>query len=268
MRDDHTPTEPTTGTGSAAPSATGTVTRTDAHARSFGAVADDYERGRPGYPATIAAWLVPEDARRVVDLGAGTGKFTRTLVPLAAEVVAVEPDPGMRARFADALPEVPVLDGSGEHLPLEDGSVDAVLVAQAWHWVDVDAASREVARVLRPGGVLGLVWNLRDETVPWVAALGDAMTTGQGHPETALRPVVAAPFAGLEHHAVDWVHEQSRADVVAMVASRSYVSTLPPDERDAVLRRVTDLLDTHPALRGRDTVPVPYTAHAFRATRP
>ncbi|GAB2581560.1 hypothetical protein GCM10027168_12860 [Streptomyces capparidis] len=140
-------------------------------AASFGAAAAAYERGRPPYPPEAVAWLVPEDARRVVDLGAGTGKLTRALRAPGREVVAVEPSPGMREQFSRVLPDVPVLAGAGESVPLPDSSVDALVCAQAWHWVDPERAIPEAARVLRPGGRLGLVWNTRDVSVPWVAEL-------------------------------------------------------------------------------------------------
>ena len=124
------------------------------HARSFGSAVDAYEHGRPGYPAAVADWLVPSGSQRLVDVGAGTGKFTRTLLGRGAEVVAVEPDPAMRARLAALLPDVRAVDGTGEAMPLPDGSADAVTFAQSWHWVDPVAGVAEVARVLRPGGVL------------------------------------------------------------------------------------------------------------------
>src|SRR3954463_6996445 len=138
---------------------------------SFGDAAALYERARPGYPQGALDWLLPAGARRVLDLGAGTGKLTRLLVERGLDVVAVEPLAGMRAQFARMLPGVPLLDGTAEALPLADASVDAVVLGQAWHWVDPDLASPEVARVLVPGGRLGLVWNLRDPRAAWVAEL-------------------------------------------------------------------------------------------------
>ena len=121
-------------------------------AASFGQAADVYERGRPSYPAEAVEWLLPLGARHVVDLGAGTGKLTRVLLPRASQVTAVEPSEGMRAALEQAVPEARSLAGSAESMPLDDASVDAVFVAQAWHWVDPRAAVPEVARVLRPGG--------------------------------------------------------------------------------------------------------------------
>src|SRR5690606_31635189 len=120
-------------------------------ARSFGAAAEEYERGRPSYPAEAIAWLVPEDARVVVDVGAGTGKMTRALGAPGREVIAVEPSAGMREQFARVLPEVELLMGAAEAIPLPDATADVLVYAQAWHWVDPERAIPEAARVLRPG---------------------------------------------------------------------------------------------------------------------
>ena len=140
---------------------------------SFGSAAAAYERGRPSYPPEAIDWLLPPGARRVLDLGAGTGKLTTRLVERGLDVVAVDPIPDMLEVLRASLPETPALEGTAEEIPLEDNSVDAVLVAQAWHWVDPQRAVPEVARVLRPGGRLGLVWNTRDERLGWVRELGE-----------------------------------------------------------------------------------------------
>src|SRR3954452_2306324 len=142
---------------------------------SFGAAAQVYERARPGYPPEAVDLLLAPGARRVADVGAGTGKFSRLLVAAGLDVVAVEPDARMRAELARVLPGVPVLEGSAEALPLEDSGVDAVVVAQAWHWVDPARALPEVARVLSPGGGLGVVWNERTLGEPWVDSLEELL---------------------------------------------------------------------------------------------
>ena len=140
-------------------------------ARAFGAEAEAYELGRPGYPRAAIEFCIGERPQRVLDLGAGTGKLTAELLALGHEVVAVEPLEPMRARIPA---EAEALDGSAESIPLEDASVDAVAVGQAFHWFDQAAALAEIVRVLRPGGSLGLLWNLLDDDVPWVAAVADA----------------------------------------------------------------------------------------------
>ncbi len=144
--------------------------------------AAEYERGRPSYPAEAVAWLVPGDATAVADVGAGTGKLTAALAAPGAPSSPSTPTPRCSRRCAAALPGVATLEGTGESLPLADASMDAVTFGQSWHWVDPVRGSAEVARVLRPGGVLGLIWNVRDERVAWVAELsrGDAPQRGRG----------------------------------------------------------------------------------------
>ncbi|HEY0719127.1 MAG TPA: class I SAM-dependent methyltransferase [Streptosporangiaceae bacterium] len=248
----------------------------EAHARSFGTAAATYERGRPPYPPEALDWLLPPGARRVLDLGAGTGKLTRELVARGLDVVAVEPLEGMREQLSQVLPGTTVLDGSAELLPLPDGSVDAVLAAQAWHWVTPERAAPEVARVLVTGGTLGLVWNERDEGEPWVTELNqivseqgrklaaDAMRVGNDHDH----PRVGPPFGPLELHQVRWAHQTSVPEVVDMIASRSYVILLPADQRDRLLTSVRQLLLTHPGLAGRPGIAFPYVTWCWRTRRP
>src|SRR6218665_193187 len=148
-------------------------------ATSFGAEAGHYEAGRPEYPFEAVAWMLepmPAGSRRIVDVGAGTGKLTRVLAAAPdAEIVAVDPDASMLAALRKAVPGVPTFSGTAESLPLPDAGVDAVVLGQAWHWVDPVAASAEIGRVTRSGGVLGLIWNLRDERADWVRRLTEIM---------------------------------------------------------------------------------------------
>jgi SAM-dependent methyltransferase len=238
------------------------------HANSFGAVADVYERGRPSYPPEAIDWLVPAHATRVADLGAGTGKLTRQLRERGLDVIAVEPSAGMREQLRRAVPGVPVLGGTGEQIPLGDHSVDAVLVAQAWHWVDPERAVPEVARVLAPGGRLGLLWNRRIEDEDWVGELSTIIGS-RGTPGSTPHPAgIGPPFSPVERRSVEWLHRLSRAEMTDWVASRSYVITLPDAQRHRVLSQVRDLLDTHPALAGGDEIALHMVTLCFRADLP
>ncbi|HEY2305288.1 MAG TPA: methyltransferase domain-containing protein [Streptosporangiaceae bacterium] len=234
-------------------------------ANSFGAVADVYERGRPSYPAEAIDWLIPARALRVADVGAGTGKLTRQLRDRGLDVIAVEPSAGMREELHRAVPGVPVLAGTGEHIPLADGTVDVVTVAQAWHWVDPERAVPEVARVLAPGGRLALLWNRRVEDEEWVADLS-TIVGSRGTPGSSRHfPEIGPPFAPVERRSVDWVYRLSRAEMIDWVASRSYVITLPDERRHEVLAQVQNLLDTHPALAGEDEITLNMVTRCSRA---
>ncbi|WP_430785467.1 class I SAM-dependent methyltransferase [Actinoplanes sp. G11-F43] len=209
------------------------------HAASFGSVAGAYHRGRPTYPVSAVEWVVPRGARRVLDLGAGTGKFTELLTAAGLTVVAVEPSAEMRSRITV---DAEILAGTGERVPLPDHSVDAIVCAQAWHWVDPARAVPEMARVLRPGGTLSLVWNVRDHAEPWVAALDDVLRR-HTRDEIDTEPVLGEPFGPPERTEIRWRHVLSRAALLDMVQSRSYVIVLPADERRDLLADVTELLD-------------------------
>jgi SAM-dependent methyltransferase len=237
-------------------------------ARSFGAAAAEYERGRPPYPAEALGWLLPAGARRVLDLGAGTGKLTRQLVERGLDVVAVEPSEGMRRELARVLPGTRALAGSAEQIPLEDGTVDAVLVAQAWHWVDPVRAVPEVARVLSPGGTLGLLWNIRDERHAWVAELGRLIHQSADQDVRSTSPRVGPPFPPVERFDVGWTYQLTAPVLLDMVASRSYIITAPADERNAVLDRVRDLLGSHPDLAGQRGIAMPYVTRCSRTRLP
>jgi SAM-dependent methyltransferase len=236
------------------------------HASSFGQAADRYQRGRPEYPESAVEWLVPRQARRVLDLAAGTGKLTRPLAAAGLRVVAVEPSERMRELLAAAVPRALVLAGSAEKIPLADGAVDAVVVGQAWHWFDLTLAVPEIARVLVRDGTLGLAWNVRDESEPWVAALGRIMHQHSGQViDTA--PDIGEPFGLAERMEIRWSRVMTRADILDMVASRSYVITMPDRERDELLGDVADLLSEHPGTRGRDEIVLPYITRCTRVRR-
>jgi len=256
-------------------------------ARSFGPVATTYDRVRPGYPPDGVSWLLeasgpasgvggPDASRRaagmprrkVLDLGAGTGALTRDLVARGLDVVAVEPDPHMRAVLEERVPRADVRAGSAEDLPVEDGSVDVVVGAQMWHWVDVPRATAEVARVLRHGGTFGLLWNLRDERVEWMAELGSVFGGEDAHRHAAnVRLPAGSPFTAVAARDFRWSQELAPADIVDLVATRSHVAVLPEAERAEVLARVGDFVASHPAVAGRGRIVVPYVTSCWRATR-
>ncbi|WP_019181195.1 class I SAM-dependent methyltransferase [Microbacterium yannicii] len=244
--------------------------------RSFGSVAAAYEAGRPDYPREAVDWMLapvqhPGRALRVADVGAGTGKLTRTIVEAGAEVVAIDPDAEMLVALRASVHGVPTFAGTAERMPLPDASLDAVLLGQAWHWVDPAVASAEVGRVLRSGGVLGLVWNIRDDAEPWVAQLTAAMHGS--HAEQMIAedgPTVEAPLGPLENRTWSWTRTLDREGLVQMVSSRSYVITASSEDRARVLGAVGDLFDANRRVdeSGAEVVDLPYLTHAFRGIRP
>ena len=232
---------------------------------SFGTAAGDYVKGRPGYPPDAVAWLLAGVTGAVADVGAGTGKLTAEIAAQGFDVMAIDPDAGMLEALAEALPAVPRAVGTGESLPLADGSVGALTFGQSWHWVDATAASAEAARVIAPGGVLGLIWNVRDESVEWVAALGRAMTASKAESMISSDEVaVDAPFGAPEERQWRWERPMTLDEVRAMVRSRSYYIIGDEDFRARVDRDVDAVL----AGLGADAIGMPYVTYAFRATRP
>ncbi len=234
-------------------------------AASFSGVADAYERARPGYPEDAVLWLAGAEPCDVVDLGAGTGKLTRSLVDLGHRVTAVEPLPEMITQLRSAVPEAAAVEGGAEAIPLPDGSADVVTVAQAFHWFDHGPALVEIARVLRPGGRIALVWNVRDESDAWVGKLSDAMVGRTGLEYGATEPIDASGrFGPVAHAAFSHVHEVDREMLQELVRSRSYCAVLSEEERAPVLQNVDDLFTEH----ARDgLLSLPYLTECFRATR-
>jgi len=234
-----------------------------AQAASFDAAAHTYERARPGYPEEAVAWLLESQPRDVLDLGAGTGKLTRALADRVDTIHAVDPSPNMLAQLSAAVPSARTAVGTAEEIPLPDASVDAVLAAQAWHWVDPERAVPQVRRVLRPGGVLGLIWNVRDESVPWVAQLTQIM-----HGSAAERYVaedrVPQDLGPTERLTVRWERPFTRESLLDLVASRSYVITATPQVRSEILDRVSELLASHPDLADPGGWRIPYRTAAYR----
>jgi SAM-dependent methyltransferase len=242
-----------------------------ARARSFGAVAASYAAVRPDWPAPTAAWLVAADLPGrdrpldVLDLGAGTGKLTATLVAAGHRVMAADADAAMLAQLRQDLPQVPVHVAGAEALPLPDAGFDAVTVAQAWHWFDPAAAAAECARVLRPGGVLGIGWHRLDDRVPWLAEL----TEITGRQQDAVAPSrdggvrLPPPFGPVAHAVLAYQLRTSPAGLRQLAGTWSYVNTSP---------RLQQILDGVEALARRVAGPdggltVPHLTHCYRAVR-
>ena len=236
-----------------------------------------YERGRPGYPAGAVDELVRVlgvgPGATVLDLAAGSGKLTRQLVPAGATLLAVEPSAAMRERLAGLAAGVRVLAGTAEAVPVPDGAVDAVTVAQAFHWFDGPKAVAELHRVLRPGGRVGLLWNVRDESVPWMAAVsaildghaGDAPRYRDGRWRAAFD--AAAGFTPLQVRRFRHRHELDRAALGDRFASISFVAALPDTTRARVLAEIEEVAAAEPSLAGPGPVTVPYRTDLFWTER-
>lgn len=236
----------------------------DVAARGFEAGAAAYEMARPGYPDDALALLVEElgmgPGTTVCDLAAGTGKLTRRLVATGATVLAVEPVEGMRRQLATVLPGVEAVEGTAEAIPRPDASVDVVTVAQAFHWFDAPVALTEIARVLRPGGGLALLWNERDETSAWVAEMSRII---KWHDRTVSRyqhvswPDILAEsgrFDPLQERTIAWDQVMTRDVLAARVRSISYIAVMPVPERERLVAEVTNLVGRLP-----EPFPMPYT---------
>ena len=236
-------------------------------AGSFEHGAADYAASRPDYPDAAVDWAIPPGARDVLDLAAGTGKLTTSLVARGLDVVAVEPSAAMRAELTRLLPHVRALPGTADATGLADESVDAVTVAQAWHWFDPATASAEIARVLRPGGRVTVLWNVRDETEPWVAAFGELLHRDDSLVSHYVRPAFGPGLEAVEAGEFRWTQRFRPASLRALAASRSFLLTMPPDERESRLAEVDTLVATHPDLAGQDVVDLPHVTLAWRATR-
>jgi len=232
-------------------------------ARSFGGVADAYDRGRPTYPREAAVWLTSEKPLSVLELGAGTGKLTEQLVALGHDVHATEPDPKMLAILDRNLPDVRLSRAPAEEIPAGDASYDVVVSAQAFHWFDPDRALPEIARVLRPHGRLSLVWNQRDERIPWVKRLGRIIGTQEHLTDPGELLERAKLFGSVEQESFRFWQVVDRRSVQDLVRSRSNVAVLPPGEQEAKMAEVLAFYDDYG--RGMDGMQLPYTASCFRS---
>ncbi|MFY9587624.1 MAG: methyltransferase domain-containing protein [Actinomycetota bacterium] len=251
-----------------------TIDRTAAEGFSAGAAS--YQRARPDYPDEAVAFLAERfgivAGKRLVDLGAGTGKFTSCLTATGARIVAVEPVEDMRGRI-DAGASVHVVGGTAETIPLRDGCADAVVAAQAFHWFDGPRALAEMHRILVPGGGLGLVWNARDRSSAWVAEMSDIVdqygNAIRRHETEEWRDAFdgATGFSPLEMTPFPNPQEVDEDQVLDRVASTSFIAILPDDERSGVLDRVRALVRSHPDTRGRKRFTFAHETRVYTAVK-
>lgn len=234
----------------------------------FDRAADLYDRVRPGFAEEALEWVLPAGTRRVLDLGAGTGKLTESLAARGLDVVAIDPSPNMLARLQAKLPDVDARLATSEATGLPDADVDAIVVGSAFHWFARPEAEREMARVLRPGGVVGLLWNLRDPASPTVQAFHQAQaheteTVVWEHADVTLDPRWFGPTQYRQFpHAQTLRPEQ----LVELVESRSYVIAMAEPQRSQLLDQVRLFVATSPALAGRETFDLPYLTVVRRAS--
>jgi SAM-dependent methyltransferase len=249
------------------------VTDRQERAMSFGSIAEDYDGLRPQAPQQAVDWLVPPGCEVAVDVGAGTGLFTRTLVDRAAQVIAVEPDARMRKVLTARSPGVRVVEGCGESIPLADASANAVFVSSAWHWMDHERAVPEIGRVLRDGGRFGLIWTSRDRKVDWVRNLDGLRGQDTSQAESAdrfrrrLDVVLPAPpiFHNIARDTFGFVRTMTVEDVVAMLGTYSRVIVASPADRAQRLAEARAALQAR--FPGADVIEIPMRAWCRRADR-
>ena len=236
--------------------------------RSYGTVADVYDRTRPGYPEDAVDWLVGTQQRRILELGAGTGKLTRALRDRGHLVCATDPIRPMLRHLVANVDGVPAVQAAAEGLPFRDMSFDVVVAAQAFHWFDHAVAVPEIARVLRPRGTLALVWNERDDSVPWVRRLNAILGSYREEYEvsqTAEKISELGAFGPVEKETFRFWQLVDRDRLLGDVSTRSYVAAMEPADRDPLLARVGALYDEYG--RGADGMRMPYLTRCFRAER-
>ncbi|MGB3186062.1 MAG: class I SAM-dependent methyltransferase [Ornithinimicrobium sp.] len=250
---------------------------TSAPIGSFASGADRYDRLRPEAPSEAVDFCVPLEAADVVDIGAGTGKLTSALLAHGHRVVAVEPSASMREQLALRLPSLTILDTRAEATGLADRSVDVATFAQSWHWVDVPAASQEVARIVRPGGYLSMLWTMLDEEAPWVSRLQKAMhslqptgqspgTPGEGDELWEQQP--PGPFEPRQRHTHSWSQSMTRADLRDLVTTRSYYLESAAPEQAALVRAVGQAITADwPELNDDDVLDLPHVTTVLRYRR-
>lgn len=254
---------------------------------SFGGVATQYERYRPGPPIVAVDWFLPTPVGRVIDLGAGTGALSRLLADRADDVVAVEPDARMRAVLTEQVPGVRAVMGRGESIPLPDRCADAVLASSSWHWMDPIPTLNEVARVLVPGGIVGAVWSGPDpdgtflvearnllaaksegSTVTAVVAEGevaDVILGEASRPASSFELPPGVPFDPPHHQVFRWDVALNADELIGLLGTLSWIITMPDDRRERVTAQARRLLSELLGVEGDVTVDVAFRADAWRS---
>ena len=248
----------------------------EARRQSFGAIADDYARFRPGPPEEAVRWLVPADATDILEIGSGTGALTTRLAERAGHVRAVEPDARMRAVLAERVNGVEIVAGQAEDLPADDASFDVVIGSSMWHWVDEEVALAEVARVLRPGGTLALLWSGTDRSVGWMRALwagGVALSEEQIERADAdrrdrhrvhLDP--DSPFDPPETRVIRWNQAMTPDEVVGLAGTYSEIITMEPSQRRDYLAAIVRFIETQPVPTHQGAIDVPMRCRCWRTS--
>ncbi|MDX2204739.1 MAG: class I SAM-dependent methyltransferase [Hyphomicrobiaceae bacterium] len=248
-----------------------------AASKGFSEGADAYARGRPDYPPALVDWLARElglgPGKHALDLGSGTGKFLPILRATGAALIAVEPVAAMRAKLVEAHPDVAALDSTAQALPVADAALDAIVCATSFHWFASARVLAEMRRALKPGGSLGLVWNVRDQSVPWVRAITELIApyeagTPRRHTDDWRHPFATGLFTPLRETTFPW-HHQGPAErvIVDRTCSTSFIAALPAAERAQVAAGLRRLIAQTPELSGGGDVAYPYVTHAYAARR-
>jgi ubiquinone/menaquinone biosynthesis C-methylase UbiE len=243
----------------------------DARARSFGQVAATYDRGRPGWPPEAIEWLLGPQRLDVLDLGAGTGKLTVALLAAGHRVTALEPAAGMREVLAERLAgaglAATVVAGRAEELPFEDAAFDAIVAGSAFHWFDREPTLDEIARVLRPPGVFGLLGNRYDTSIDWQRRLRKISSAGMIYrgDHWPSQDELRERFAEVEDRSIAHRMEVDPELLKDYLASLSWVATMEPPERQAHLAAIDDFWANEPELRGRQSATQTWRSDVRRA---
>lgn len=246
-----------------------------------------FDKGRPDYPKELDGWLreimeIKPHSKwdpphtTVLDLGSGTGKFIPRLLNAGAEVFAVEPVPAMREKLVHNWgnePYVKILEGAAEEIPLKSESVDAVICAHSFHWFASENAMKEIYRVLKRRGRLGLIWNLRDTRQDWVRQVADVVSTVAGdsprfYTQQWRGMFPYQGFAPLAEKHFTHSHTGTPEDVILnRIRSISFISTLSPEQQEPIFQKVREIIATHPELKGKQEITVPYDTVAFNTVK-